>query len=202
YLDFFHLPYNQHLLDAHENYLASDYGEVITTLEDENADKLPKASKYILANSYINTAHLSAEAKKSVMKNVSLKSDDNYLLYWIYDERGEFGDALDTAKYLDDTQLHMYGLIQKIEATKNDPDLDGEERDEEIKSLKDELKDYREEYNLEEDEDEASESTDDDQDPEESDDNDSNDDKSDKDESDDDEKSSDDKDKKKKSEKD
>lgn len=202
YLGFFHLPYNQHLLDAHENYLASDYGGVITTLEDEKADKLPKASKYILANSYINTAHLSAEEKKSVMKNVSLKSDDNYLLYWIYDGRGEFGDALDTAKYLDDPQLIMYGLIQKIEATKNDPDLDGEERDEEIKSLKDELKDYREEYNLEEDEDEESESTEDDQDAEESDDNDSNDDKSDKDESDDDEKSSDDKDKKKKSEKD
>src|SRR5699024_7341833 len=93
-----------------------------------------------------------------------------YLLYWIYDGRGEFGDALDTAKYLDDPQLIMYGLIQKIEATKNDPDLDGEERDEEIKSLKDELKDYREEYNLEEDEDEESESTEDDeQDAEESD---------------------------------
>src|SRR5699024_2137995 len=76
------------------------------------------------------------------MKNVSLISDDIYLLYWIYDGRGEFGDALDTVKYLDDPQLIMYGLIQKIEATKNDPDLDGEERDEEIKSLKDELKDF------------------------------------------------------------
>src|SRR5699024_9245743 len=202
YLGFFHLPYIQHLLDAHENYLASDYGGFITTLEDENADKLPKESKYILENSYINTAHLSSEVNKSVIKTERLQSDDNYLLYWIYDGRGEFGDALDTAKYLDDPQLIMYGLIQKIEATKNDPDLDGEERDEEIKSLKDELKDYREEYNLEEDEDEESESTEDDQDAEESDDNDSNDDKSDKDESDDDEKSSDDKDKKKKSEKD
>lgn len=155
YLTFFNMPYNQHLLEAHEEYLANDYGEVISTLEDEKADNLPKATKYILAHSYINTEHLSTEEKESVMKNVSLKSDDNYLLYWIYNGRGAFGDALNQAKYLDDPQLIMYGLIKKIESVKNDPELDGDERDEELKKLQNDLKDYRKEYDLVEDEDEA-----------------------------------------------
>ncbi len=155
YLAFFHTPYKQQLLDAHEKYLANDYGEVISVLEDEKADKLPKATKYILAHSYINTEHLSADEKESVMKNVSLKSDDNYLLYWIYNGRGAFGDALNQAKYLDDPQLIMYGLIKKIESVKNDPELDGDERDEELKKLQNDLKDYRKEYDLVEEEDDS-----------------------------------------------
>jgi len=157
YLFFFKMPYKQNLLDAQEAYLASDYGEVITTLEDEDADKLPQASKYSLAHSYINGERFSDDEKESIMKNVSLKSDEDYLLYWIYNGRGKFKEALDKAKYLDDPRLIMYGLIQKLEATKNDPELEGKERDEEVKELEGELKDYREKYNVEdesEDEDE------------------------------------------------
>src|SRR5699024_7748734 len=57
------LPYQQHQLDAHEEYLASDYGGVISALENENAENLPQASKYILAHSYINTEKLSDSEK-------------------------------------------------------------------------------------------------------------------------------------------
>lgn len=191
YVAFFNLPYNHDLLDAHEEYLASDYGGVISTLHDTDADKLPKASKYILADSYIHSENLPAEDKAAVMKNVSLKSDDNYLLYWIYNGRGAFDDALDKAKYLDDPRIIMYGLIQQVEATKNDPELSGEDRDEEVKALMDELKDYREEYNLDEDEEEDFQPTDD----EESDDEEQEKDDEDKEKSDDEDKSDDDKDK-------
>lgn len=160
YVGFFKLPYNQQLLDAHEEYIKEDNSGVVSMLEDENAEKLPKASKYILAHSYINIEQLSDTDKASIMKNVSLKSDDNYLLYWIYNGRGMLDEALDTAKYLDDPQLIMYGLIQKIEATKNNPELSGEERDDTLESLKEELKNYREEYNLDEADEEESESSD------------------------------------------
>lgn len=154
YFSFFNLPYQQHLQDAHEQYLASDNGEVISTLEDEDADKLPKATKYILADSYVNAADLEEGKKENIKKNISLKSDDDYLLYWIYNGRGEFEDALDKAKYLDDPSLIMNGLLRQREAVKDDPDLSGSDRDEELKEINSEIEDYKEEYGLDEDEEE------------------------------------------------
>src|SRR5699024_4035460 len=102
--------------------------------------------------SYIMTADLSDNNRENIMNNVSLKSDDNYLLYWIYNGRGELEDALDKAKFLDDPILIIHGLIQQIEETKSDPELSGEERDEKLKDLNNELDDYKEEYGVGEDE--------------------------------------------------
>lgn len=36
------------------------------------------------------------------MKNISLKSDEKYLLYWMYNGKGDFDKSLDLAKTLDD----------------------------------------------------------------------------------------------------
>lgn len=153
YFGFVTMPYQHKLLDAHDAYLASDYGEVISTLEKTNPEKLPKATKYILAYSYITVENLSDENKEAIMKNVSLKSDDNYLLYWIYNGLGDLEAAMDKAKYIDDPQLIMHGMIQQIEEAQNDPDLNGSERDEKVNDLEDELDKYKEEY-LENDDDE------------------------------------------------
>ncbi|WP_053218439.1 type VII secretion protein EssB [Virgibacillus senegalensis] len=142
------VPFQDDLLTAHGEYLASSNSGVISTLEDVNPEKLPQQTKYILANAYINVESLSDSEKEVILNNVSLKSDENYLLYWIYNGRGDFDQALETAKYIDDPQLIMYGLIKKIEQAKNNPDLSGSERDELVNELKDELNRYREEYNL------------------------------------------------------
>lgn len=141
-------PYQNNLLEAHGHYLASSYGEVISTLEDEDPEKLPPQTMYILAHSYINVENLSDDEKEVILKNVSLKSDPDYLAYWIYNGRGEFDTAIDKAKYIDDPILIMHGLIQKIEQAKNNPDLTGSEREKTVKELQDELQKYREEYDL------------------------------------------------------
>ncbi|QTN00544.1 type VII secretion protein EssB [Sediminibacillus dalangtanensis] len=146
------VPFQDDLLAAHGEYLASSNSGVISTLEDADPEKLPQQTKYILANAYINVENLSESEKEVILKNVSLKSDENYLLYWIYNGRGDFDQALETAKYIDDPQLIMYGLIKKIEQAKNNPDLSGTERDELVNELQDELNRYREEYNLDSDE--------------------------------------------------
>ncbi|GAE94507.1 secretion system component EssB/YukC [Gracilibacillus boraciitolerans JCM 21714] len=146
YFGLISLPYQHNLLDAHEEYLAANYGEVINSLIDEQAENLPKASKYILAYSYVSTEQISDSDKKIIMNNISLNSDANYLLYWIYNGRGNFESAMDKAKYLDDPVLIMHGLIQQIEQAKNDPDLSGAERDDIVNNLQDELFEYKEEY--------------------------------------------------------
>ncbi|API93668.1 type VII secretion protein EssB [Virgibacillus pantothenticus] len=148
YYGFIKTPYQNNLLEAHGQYLASSYGDVISTLEDEDPEKLPTQTMYILAHSYINVENLSDAEKEVILKNVSLKSDPDYLAYWIYNGRGEFDTSIEKAKYIDDPILIMHGLIQKIEQAKNNPDLTGSEREETVKKLQDELQKYREEYDL------------------------------------------------------
>ncbi|HLR81279.1 MAG TPA: type VII secretion protein EssB [Bacillota bacterium] len=161
YIGFVKIPYNEKLMTAHEKFLATDYGEVISILEKENPEKLPQSVKYILAYSYVKVEKLSAEEKKVILKNVSLKSEESYLLYWIHNGQGDFEQSLDLAKYLDDPQLIMYGLVKKIEQDKNDPDLSGSERDEAVSKSQEELDQYREKYNLlpEEDDEEKDKSS-------------------------------------------
>lgn len=148
YIWFVKLPYQEKLLLSHRNYLASDYGEVIHTLSGEDPENLPITAKYVLAYSYIKVENLSDKEKDVIMKNVTLKSNEDYLLYWIYNGLGDFNKSIDLAKYIDDPSLIMYGLIKKIEQDKNNPDLTGSERDEEVRKSQDELDKYREQYNL------------------------------------------------------
>lgn len=148
YTTFIKIPYQERILVAHNEYLANNYSEVIHTLQHENMEKLPYQAKYILADSYINVEQLSDKEKESIMKNISLKSDPYYLLYWIYNGLGDFEKSIDIAKYMDDPQLIIYGLIKKTEQVKNDPELTGAERDEEVRELRTELEKYTEEYEL------------------------------------------------------
>lgn len=149
YFGFFKLPFQQHLLEAHRAFLSKDYSEVISDLESVNPEKLPDSGKYILAYSYVKSENLGDEEKDTIMNNISLKSDPNYLLYWIYNGRGDLDKSLDLAMYLDDPVLIMYGYIKKIEKAKNDPNLSGTERQNQVQQYEEKLKSYGEKYGLE-----------------------------------------------------
>lgn len=153
YFGFVKAPYQEKLLEAHRDFLAADYGKVIDDLHGIDARKLPDPAKYVLAYSYVKTEKLSEDQKTAIMNNISLKSDRNYLLYWIYNGRGDFEESMDLAKYIDDPQLIIYSLIKQIELAKNDPNLTGSEMEEHVRSLQEELNEYQEEYGLDMDED-------------------------------------------------
>lgn len=155
YFFFVNLPHQEKLLTAHREHLASDYGKVISTLRGEDPEKLPNAAKYILAHSYVKVEKLSDAEKDVIMKNISLKSDQDYLLYWIHNGLGNFEESIDLAKYIDDPQLIMYGLIKKIEQDKNNPNLSGSEREEIVNKSQEELAKYREQYDLAPEEDDS-----------------------------------------------
>ncbi|GGE55257.1 type VII secretion protein EssB [Priestia taiwanensis] len=146
YYAFIKVPYQNNLLEANRHFIATDYDKAISVLKSEDAEGLPITAKYQLAFSYVKAETLSEQKKTNIMQNISLKSDEKYLLYWIYSGRGEFDKALDYAKSVDDPQLIMYGLLKQIEATKNNPDLSGKERDEKLKTYEQELRPYQEKY--------------------------------------------------------
>lgn len=142
------IPYQNHLIDANHAFLSSDYGNVIQELEGQEPDMLPKSTKYMLAYSYIQSEKLAKDQKASILKDVHLKSNSKYLLYWIYNGRGELEQSVDLAKYLDDPNLIMFGLIKQIEQVKKDPELSGAEREEKMDSYMDQYEDYKEKYGL------------------------------------------------------
>lgn len=146
YYMFMKIPYQNTLLEANKNFLATDYDKVISNLSKEDFETLPFASKYELAYSYIKVEKLSDSQKEAIMKNVTLKSDEKYLLYWMYNGKGDFDKSLDLAKSIDDPQLIMYGLIKQIEAVKHNPDLSGKERDEKLKTFEQQLNEYEKKY--------------------------------------------------------
>ena len=142
------IPFQSHLLEADRSFLATDYNNVINHLEDQEPEDLPDSSKYVLAYSYIKSERLSDKQKEAILNNISIKSDPNYLLYWIYNGRGDFNQSIDLAKYIDDPQLIMYGLIKQIEQVKNDPDLSGTEREKKVQDYQDQYETYAEKYGL------------------------------------------------------
>ncbi|MEH7118621.1 type VII secretion protein EssB [Neobacillus vireti] len=148
YLGFVKIPFQGHLLDANRHFLALDYASVINDLEGQKPENLPDTGKYVLAISYIESEPLSDEQKEAILKNISIKSDPNYLLYWIYNGRGDFGRTVDLAKYVDDPQLIMYGLIKQMEKAKNDPELSGTQRDKKIQQYQEQYEAYADKYGL------------------------------------------------------
>ena len=69
------------------------------------------------------------------MNNVTLKTEDLYLEYWIEVGRGENSKALDIAKRLDDSDLILYALAMEIERVRDDDSLSGSEREEQLDKL-------------------------------------------------------------------
>ena len=149
YLLFNRLPEQNHLLQANSYFLTNEYGNVISELESYEPEDLPYSAKYILAYSYIRTEKmLGPNQKEVIMKNISMKSDEDYLLYWVYNGRGDFESSMDLAMYVDDPTLIIYGLVQQITAAKNDPDLSGSEREEKVQKLDQQLDEYLEKTGL------------------------------------------------------
>nr|WP_245911406.1 type VII secretion protein EssB/YukC [Paraliobacillus ryukyuensis] len=151
YTRFVTLPHLENIQESHEAFVVSDFDNVITALADEEAENLSHETQYILANAYLAKEDLSEQDKSVIMDSMSPDVEEQYVLYWMYNGRNKLDEAMDTAKYLDDPQLIMYGLIKQIEQTNSNPELSGTERQDRVADLEAELQTYTEEYNLEED---------------------------------------------------
>jgi type VII secretion protein EssB len=115
---------------AQARFIAGDYAGSLGALEDYTAASLPASAKYVLAVSSINLDDLTAAQKQVILNNVSEKSDDVTLNYWIAIGRGEFEHALDLAQNLGDDQLTLLAYTDLYQATKLNTQMPGGKKQE------------------------------------------------------------------------
>ena len=142
YLIFIQNPFKEKLLQADTAFIKVDYSKVIDELEGISPKSLPNTQKYELAYSYIQGLEFSDDQRKVILNNVTLKSDDLYLNYWIQVGRNDFEDALDTAKRINDSDLIIYALTQEMKKVREDDSLSGKDRETKLESLEGEYKKY------------------------------------------------------------
>ncbi|MBR3055245.1 MAG: type VII secretion protein EssB, partial [Streptococcus sp.] len=116
-------------------FIKVDYNQVINRLEHVKVSKLPYTQKYELAYSYINGMSFSEEQREVILNNVTLKTDELYLDYWINIGRGLDDDAIDAAKRLDDSDLVIYAIVQKMDQVRKDNSLSGKDREQKLSEL-------------------------------------------------------------------
>jgi type VII secretion protein EssB len=117
------------IITAQVDFLTNNYAKTKTDLQNDSPSQLPKEARYILAVSYINLSDLTMKQKKSILNNISSKSDDNTLNYWVYSGRGDFNEALNLAQNLGDVQLTLLAYTNLYETTKLNTTMDGAKKE-------------------------------------------------------------------------
>lgn len=143
-------PFNQNVIKGNYSYMEQDYEGVIKSLEKAKNIKfmnLDKNCKYELAYSYIISENLSESQRKNVLLNLTSKSDENILDYWITLGEVKYDDAIDLAKKLQDNELLLYALLNKDKYIQDDTTMSGEEKEKAQQSIKSEIDKLTEQLN-------------------------------------------------------
>lgn len=140
---FFKIPEKNAYIDGSYFYQNDEYSSVIQTLDKYKPDQMPKNVQYQLALSYLVNESLTEIQRQNIENTLTLKSDSNYFLYWISIGRGNYQEAIDTARILEDRDLIVYGLLKEREKVKADQTLTGQEREENIKNIQNEIDEYQ-----------------------------------------------------------
>lgn len=135
-------PKNEVYLLSHQQFLSQKYSEVVTSLEPLSVKRMPYVVLFEAAHSYIVNEKLDEEQKKNVLANITLQTDEDYLKYWIFIGRGEAEKAIDLARSMEDGELITYGLLKRREEIQAEEDLTGEEKQQLLREIDDEVEEY------------------------------------------------------------
>nr|2YNQ_A Chain A, Essb [Geobacillus thermodenitrificans NG80-2]2YNQ_B Chain B, Essb [Geobacillus thermodenitrificans NG80-2]2YNQ_C Chain C, Essb [Geobacillus thermodenitrificans NG80-2]2YNQ_D Chain D, Essb [Geobacillus thermodenitrificans NG80-2] len=138
-------PKQEAYIQSTELFLQNKYSDVITTLEDYAPEDMPYVIQYELASSYVMTESLTEEQRQTVSNNITLKTDEQYMLYWIYIGRSQSEEALELARTIEDRDLIVYALLKYREQIKGDTDLSGDEKQKKLDEIDQEIKEYERE---------------------------------------------------------
>lgn len=122
------LPKQEAIIAAQSSFVVGDYGQTLAGLKGYRPADLPKSARYVLAVSSVKLADLTAAQKEAVLNNISTKTDDNTLDYWISLERGDLERALNLAQNVGDDQLALLAYTDLYQATKLNTTMDGAQK--------------------------------------------------------------------------
>ncbi|EGO8907189.1 type VII secretion protein EssB [Enterococcus faecalis] len=122
------LPAQERVSLAEAQYISNDYASVTKTLKEDTPEELPIGAKYVAAVSSVQLDNLSNEQKTAILNNLSQKSSENTLLYWIYIGKGDFEKSLDIAQNLGDNQYILHAYTKLYDATKANNKMNGEKK--------------------------------------------------------------------------
>ena len=142
-------PKQDAYIESQRSFLEKNYSEVVTLLESYDADEMPYVIKYQLSHSYVMNESLQEDQREAVLKSITLQTDEQLLLYWIYLGRGNNEDALEIARVLEDRDLIMMALFKYQDELKADEDMKSEERKEKLDEIERELEDFKDEIEQE-----------------------------------------------------
>ena len=145
YLSFFSLRIQNNISSMRLSFIQKDYSNVISLSKNQNSKSLSQEDKYIVAYSVIMTEPLT-DKQKNELSNISMKSNEEYLRYWVLIGQANIDEAINVASFLDDPQLIMYGITKKIDEIKSNPKLSAEERTEKINGYKTKLEELKKKY--------------------------------------------------------
>lgn len=145
YLIFIQNPFKEKLLDADTAFIKVDYSGVITELKSVKLSALPYTQKFELAYSYVKSLDFPADKEEVILNNVSLKTEELYLDYWIEIGRGHANEAKDIAKRLNDPDLILYAITQEMKQVREDEQLSGSDRESQLEDLQSDYDNYWEE---------------------------------------------------------
>lgn len=138
------LPYKDRIISSEIYYTNNEYSKAIEVLEKDNPKNFPKGTQYMLAISSIKEDNLSNEQKENILKNISMKTNENILLYWIYIGDGDYEKTLDVAQNIGDNQLILYAYRKLYSHVSGDTKMKGSEKQEKLKEYKEQIKNYEE----------------------------------------------------------
>ncbi|UTR16189.1 type VII secretion protein EssB [Salipaludibacillus sp. LMS25] len=140
---FFKIPQTEAYVSSSRSFLEQEYSEVINKLSNYDHEGMPYVVQYQLASAYVVNESLTEVQRQNIQNTLTLQSDRNYFNYWIDIGRGNYQEAIDTARRLEDRDLIIYGLLKQREEVKSDQSLSGEERQERLSSIQSEIDEYR-----------------------------------------------------------
>ena len=151
YQFFYIRPFNEAVKAGFEAYTVADYAKCEKAMLKVSVTRMNAYQKYILDESYIRTADLTEEQKKNILSNISVKSDNTLMNYWIYVGRGQAEKAEDCAMKLSDNQLLLYAYMKHKAMVEANNKLTGEKKAAKLKELKSNIEALMEEYEDDED---------------------------------------------------
>lgn len=158
YLYFWVKPYEEAVITANHAYMEKNYLGVIDSYKKVKLERLNVYDKYILAYSYIQCESLTGEQKENIMNALSLETNQKVLEYWIYLGQLDVKRAEDIAQQISQNDLLLYAYLKDKNMIENDTTISGAKKQNQIKSLEENIAKLSEDLQMKQDETENTDS--------------------------------------------